>query len=98
MPPFEFHADADFFYFLFSVGEPKNASTNPDFVFEHPTEAELEGDLGHSMDGASVIVGRHVRRTLASFSMTDKVRDSPLFSSIPQSLSSKTDFPPSLID
>lgn len=31
------------------------------------------GDLGHSMDGKDVDVGRHTRRTLASFSMTDKV-------------------------
>lgn len=31
------------------------------------------GDLGHSMEGPNVDVGRHTRRTLASFSMTDKV-------------------------
>lgn len=43
-------------------------------VHEYPTEDEfIEGDLGHSMDGPEVDVGKHTRRTLASFSMTNKV-------------------------
>lgn len=41
-----------------------------------PARSETEfkpGDLGHSTDGPDVDVGRHTRRTLASFSMTGKV-------------------------
>jgi hypothetical protein len=41
-----------------------------------PARSETEykpGELGHSTDGPDVDVGRHTRRTLASFSMTDKV-------------------------
>lgn len=41
---------------------------------EYPEEHEfVPGDLGHAMDGPGVDVGKHQRRTLAVFSMTDKV-------------------------
>jgi len=47
------------------------AHTHPRFRY---SEGDFKpGDLGHSMDGKDVDVGRHTRRTLASFSMTDKV-------------------------
>ncbi|SCV73749.1 BQ2448_6179 [Microbotryum intermedium] len=43
-------------------------------VHEYPQEHEfVEGDLGHSTDGPEVDVGKHNQRTLASFSMTNKV-------------------------
>ncbi|KAM0746880.1 NAD(P)-binding protein [Meredithblackwellia eburnea MCA 4105] len=54
--------------------EPTHAATQDDIVHEYPEPHEWdEKDLGHSMDGPDVDVGRHKRRTLASFSMTNKV-------------------------
>ncbi|SGY26234.1 BQ5605_C018g08711 [Microbotryum silenes-dioicae] len=49
-------------------------STPRVIVHEYPEEHEfVEGDLGHSTDGPEVDVGKHNQRTLASFSMTNKV-------------------------
>ncbi|GAA6033794.1 hypothetical protein JCM8097_000344 [Rhodosporidiobolus ruineniae] len=51
--------------------EPAHAAVKEDIRI--PEKDFHPGDLGHSMDGKDVDVGRHTRRTLASFSMTDKV-------------------------
>ncbi|KDE06449.1 gluconate 5-dehydrogenase [Microbotryum lychnidis-dioicae p1A1 Lamole] len=54
--------------------EPTHAAVDPEIVHEYPEEHEfVEGDLGHSTDGPEVDVGKHNQRTLASFSMTNKV-------------------------
>ncbi|GAA5825419.1 hypothetical protein JCM11251_006975 [Rhodosporidiobolus azoricus] len=54
--------------------EPSHAAVREDIKIPYPEEEEFKpGDLGHSMEGPDVDVGRHTRRTLASFSMTDKV-------------------------
>ncbi|GAA6017623.1 hypothetical protein JCM10207_001227 [Rhodosporidiobolus poonsookiae] len=54
--------------------EPSHAAIKEDIVQPYPEESEFKkGDLGHSMEGPDVDVGRHTRRTLASFSMTGKV-------------------------
>ncbi|GAA5874589.1 hypothetical protein JCM8547_002197 [Rhodosporidiobolus lusitaniae] len=54
--------------------EPAHAAVKEDIVIPYPDESEFKpGDIGHSMEGPDVDVGRHTRRTLASFSMTDKV-------------------------
>ncbi|GAA5855002.1 hypothetical protein JCM5353_002018 [Sporobolomyces roseus] len=54
--------------------EPSHAAVREDIQIPYPDEGDFKpGDLGHSMDGKDVDVGRHTRRTLASFSMTDKV-------------------------
>ncbi|KAI5474749.1 D-arabinitol dehydrogenase [Pseudohyphozyma bogoriensis] len=56
------------------VTEPSHAATQSDIVHEYPEPHEWdEKDLGHSTDGPDVDVGRHQRRTLASFSMHNKV-------------------------
>ncbi|KAG0658943.1 hypothetical protein C6P46_005563 [Rhodotorula mucilaginosa] len=50
------------------------AAVREDIQIPYPDETEYKpGELGHSTDGPDVDVGRHTRRTLASFSMTDKV-------------------------
>ncbi|BGP18257.1 hypothetical protein JCM10213_007887 [Rhodosporidiobolus nylandii] len=53
--------------------EPAHAAVK-EVRIPYPDEKDfVPGDLGHSMDGPEVDVGRHTRRTLASFSMTGKV-------------------------
>ncbi|BGP56924.1 hypothetical protein JCM8202_000879 [Rhodotorula sphaerocarpa] len=50
------------------------AAVREDIKIPYPEESDfVPGDLGHSTAGPDVDVGRHTRRTLASFSMTDKV-------------------------
>ncbi|GAA5922686.1 hypothetical protein JCM1841_001105 [Sporobolomyces salmonicolor] len=50
------------------------STTRPDIRIPYPDESDFTpGDIGHSTDGANVDVGKHTRRTLASFSMTGKV-------------------------
>lgn len=59
---------------LDAADSPSNASTDPDMVHRYPKPGDWDkDDLGHSMDGPGVDVGRHKRRTLASFSMDGKV-------------------------
>ncbi|GAA5976416.1 hypothetical protein JCM11641_006005 [Rhodosporidiobolus odoratus] len=54
--------------------EPSHAAVREGIVIPYPEESDFApGDLGHSMEGPGVDVGRHTRRTLASFSMTGKV-------------------------
>ncbi|BGP09883.1 hypothetical protein NBRC10512v2_005731 [Rhodotorula toruloides] len=55
-------------------GQEPIVAVKEDIKIPYPDEAEFPpGDLGHSMEGPDVDVGRHTRRTLASFSMTDKL-------------------------
>jgi D-arabinitol 2-dehydrogenase len=52
-------------------------------IHEYPEEHEFDPeDLGHGTFGPDVVVGRHTDRTLASFSMTNKVRFQRIFSSL----------------
>ncbi|GAA5938545.1 hypothetical protein JCM3775_002155 [Rhodotorula graminis] len=54
--------------------EPSYANVREDIVIPYPEESDFPpDDLGHNMEGPDVDVGRHNRRTLASFSMTGKV-------------------------
>ncbi|GJN92938.1 hypothetical protein Rhopal_005982-T1 [Rhodotorula paludigena] len=59
---------------VFDPQEPSHAAVREDITIPYPDEKDFHpGDLGHSMEGPDVDVGRHTRRTLASFSMHNKL-------------------------
>ncbi|BGP50169.1 hypothetical protein JCM10450v2_006080 [Rhodotorula kratochvilovae] len=79
----------------FDPQEPSHAAVKEDIIIPYPDESAFPpDDLGHSMDGPDVDVGRHTRRTLASFSMTNKARPPPPLHFC--ALSSRYEAPPTL--